>query len=474
MSSLISQIELALAEAGLLTTPRKTIVVAISGGPDSLALLHALHCLNRNHSVNLHAAHLNHGLRGEESDGDAKFVQEQCQALAIPLSTSLIDWASVHDVQHLPMEAILREKRYSFLAQVVNKVGASCVVTGHTADDQAETVLLHLLRGSGISGLRGMLPVTEWHSHDKTQRVSVVRPLLQVTRKETEGFCSNLKITPRQDSSNMDLQFTRNSIRHSLIPVLSRYNPAISKTLNHLAKSATRDIEHIDVQVNTAWPTIVVSDDAGIQIQRSKFLELSPSLQTHLLRRAYNEISNEANTLTYDQLEKMLNLARNGAGKYLYLPNGLRFYTDYQYLSITTDLPSPRLPTLKKNCLHFPGDNNIQGWLIRIHDLGEMCRTRIKLVQDQYVAKLDADKIGKNLWVRSREQGDLFHPLGMIQHKKLKNFMIDARIPRYDRDSVPLVVSENGIVWVVGNRIADWAKVTKETSRVLEITFTRS
>ena len=140
MLSLISQVELALAEAGLLTTSSKTIVVAVSGGPDSVALLHALHSLNRNNSFNLHAAHLNHGLRGEESDGDAEFVQEQCQTLAIPLSISLLDWTSVHAVPHVPMEAILREKRYSFLAQVVNKVGASCVVTGHTADDQAETV----------------------------------------------------------------------------------------------------------------------------------------------------------------------------------------------------------------------------------------------------------------------------------------------------------------------------------------------
>ena len=450
------------------------LVVAVSGGPDSLTLLGLLHNLAQRYPLRLHVAHLNHGLRGSESDGDARFVQETCHRLEIPVTIERADVPALRARYHLSWEAAARKARYDFLARVADTVGASAVALGHTADDQAETVLLHLLRGTGIRGLQGMLTISRWHSRDEARDVALVRPLLQVTRQETEAYCAGLGLVPRHDSSNLQDRFTRNRIRRGLMPQLRRYNPAVREALTRLASTVTQDVGYIDQQVQEAWPSIATREPWGMRLRRDAFNRLHPSLQAHTLQRTYAEVAGEASELNLAQVESMRRLAEQGAGLSLSLGHRLRFFTSYQDLLMTRETPGSPWPSLEQRGLPLPGELCTQGWRIRLRRLPSAELAQAYVHDAPFCAYLSRDAVGEKLWVRTRKAGDRFQPLGMEETKKLKEFMIDAHIPRVSREGVPLVVGEKGIVWVVGWRIAHWARVTPETMEGVEITFARS
>ena len=471
--SLLERVEQGLRNAGLLQPSGCALVVAVSGGPDSLTLLGLLHDLAQRYSLRLQGAHLNHGLRGSESDDDAWFVHETFQRLEIPVTIESADVQALRAKYRLSWEAAARKARYDFLARVADTVGASAVALGHTADDQAETVLLHLLRGTGIRGLQGMLTLSRWHSRDEGRDVALVRPLLQVTRQETEAYCAGVGLVPRHDSSNLQERFTRNRIRRSLMPQLRQYNPAVRKALTRLASTVAQDVAYIDQRVQEAWPSIVTREPWGMRLRRDVFNRLHPSLQAHVLQRTYAEVAGEASDLNLAQVEGMRRLAEQGEGHSLSLGHRLRFFTSYQDLLMTRETPGTSWPSLELRELPLPGDLCTQGWRIRLRRLPSDELAQADVHDDPFCAYLSRDAVGEKLWVRTRKAGDRFQPLGMERPKKLKEFMIDAHIPRASREGVPLVVGEKGIVWVVGWRIAHWARVAPETQEGIEITFAR-
>ncbi|MFH1560256.1 MAG: tRNA lysidine(34) synthetase TilS [Chloroflexota bacterium] len=446
------------------------LVVAVSGGPDSLALLLLLAELRQPLELSLHVAHLDHGLRGQESQEDAQFVAETARQLNLPVTLEREDVTSYRVGRHLSLEEAAREVRYSFLSRVATAQGAAAVALGHTADDQAETILMHLLRGSGLAGLAGMSPLAYWPSLHHSQRVALVRPLLEVRREETRSYCLWKGITPRDDSSNLSLQFTRNRLRSDLLPRLKSYNPRLQEALLRLGRSVTQDQAYILEEATRARERLAVDLGEGITIEREGFVALPPTLKRHLLRLIYQEIRGSSHGLEHRHLEGMVRLSQGSTGKEMDLPDGLVFSVDYHCLRLSfgKDRPPDAPIVAGEYPLMVPGDVQIPGWIIK----ARLSPGKETLpYAGAYAARLDGGRVGRRLLVRGRMPGDRFHPLGMTGSKKLQDFMVDAKVPRDMRDRVPLVLSEEGIAWVVGHRIAHWARIGEDTMEVVDLEF---
>ncbi len=464
----------ALARSGL---PRgSTVVVAVSGGPDSLALLHALNRAARSGSVRLHGAHLDHQLRGEASRADAIFVAEMFRSLGIEATVDDADVAAYRKEHRLSLEDAARRVRYEFLGCVAAEREAAAIALGHTSDDQAETVLMHLIRGSGLTGLAGMREQAPRRLSGRC--VLLLRPMLTVSRQETEAYCRELGLAPRRDESNLLPDLTRNRLRFQLMPQLERFNPAVRGALVRLARSVSLDASYLADEVSRVLPGVGRMDESGQQftIDREAFSQLPQSLRSHLLRRAFVEVSGTFEDLQQVHVDEMARLLEGPAGRSLDLPSGLTFTVDYESAvmgSGTVDrCPLPSLDGERK--LVVPGETRVSGWKVSTAVVdrsglaslsGESCQA--------YQAVLDAASMEGPLRVRTRRPGDRFQPLGMSQPKKLQDFMVDSKVPRAWRDRVPLVVAPEGIAWVVGWRPAEWARTRDNGAPSLVITFSQ-
>jgi tRNA(Ile)-lysidine synthase len=467
---LLKTVSRQLKESGLVQG-RKPLIVAVSGGTDSLALLLLLTELREPLGMSLHVAHMDHGLRGQESREDAQFVEEAAHQLDLPATLEQADVESYRVSHRLSLEEAAREVRYSFLSRIAATQGADAVVLGHTANDQAETILMHLLRGSGLAGLTGMFSVAYWPSSNNSLRVTLMRPLLEVTREETKAYCLWKGIMPRDDSSNLSLQFTRNRMRSDILPLLRSYNPRFQEALLRLGHAATQDQAYIMEETAQARERLAVDLVGGITIDRGGFTALPPTLKRHLLQLIYREIRGSSHGLEHPHLEGMIRLSQGSTGKEINLPDGLVFSVAHDSLTLsfgkdgTTDTPI----VAGEYPLTVPGDTQIPGWTIK----ARLSQVQLALsYAGAYAVRLDEGRVGHRLLVRGRRPGDRFHPLGMTGTKKLQDFMVDAKVPRGIRGRVPLVLSDNGIAWVVGHRIAHWARIGEDTTNVVDLEFT--
>jgi tRNA(Ile)-lysidine synthase len=446
---------------------KRLVLVGVSGGPDSVCLLHVLNQLKESLGVSLHVVHFNHMLRGRASDEDALYVAGLCSSLGITVTVSKGDVDAYRKNRRLSMEEAARLLRYDCYAKTAKSMGACCIALGHTQNDQVETILMHLIRGAGVTGIRGMQPATDWHSTDGTV-FKVIRPLLEITRLEIEEYCDENDIKPRCDTSNYSVDYMRNRIRHELLPSLRSYNKNIDATLLRAAKAATADISYIESEVCGIWGDIVQEQPNGMLINTEKLLSCHPAVQKHLLRRAVERILGDLADIYTVHIEKMVEALSKPAGKSLHLPRGLRFYVGYNMCLLGSGeheiCPYPELNTECR--LNIPGYIECCGWRVNaaINEPGEKRSSG-------FAACLDIHKSGIDLVLRSRKTGDRFQPLGMDTVKKLQDFMVDAKIPRSWRDRIPLVCSPDGILWVVGWRTAEWAKVTDATKQVLMLEF---
>jgi len=444
------------------------LVVAVSGGPDSVCLLHILIKLREELNLKLHVAHLNHQLRGAESEADARYVSGLSRRLNIPATIGKRAVKAYQAQQHLSQEEAAREVRYAFLAQVAGSIGAARAAVGHTTDDHIETILMHLIRGSGTRGLRGLQPCSRWQPSGNS--LTIIRPLLEVSRQETADYCHRHRLTPRIDASNLSLLPLRNRIRLQLLPLLRSYNPRVAEALLRTARIAADDLTFIDEESIRLWDEIAQKQENAISLDKEKFLELPPALKRHLLRTAIENLSGLKDIETR-HIEEILDALAKPAGKRLDLPGGLNFSIDYDSYLIGTDLAAlAPFPVLKgESRLKIPGETLLPSWRV------EATITTPESIKDagDYEAYFDLDKSGNRITVRSRQTGDRFQPLGMSQPKKLNKFMIDAKIPRAWRQRIPIVCSSEHIIWVIGQRIDDRAKVTEKTKRVLCLTMVK-
>lgn len=478
----------------LLHTVRKTIsehrmlagsdavVVGVSGGPDSLCLLHMLRELQQELGVSLHVGHLEHGIRGEESQADAAYVQSLVHGWGLPVTVEHGDVPGYAAEHKLAIEEAARRVRYLFLGRVARQVGAQCVAVGHNADDQVETILMHLLRGSGLGGLRGMLPVQTlgaepWWSGPTLR---LVRPLLEVARSDIEAHCRQHGLTPRFDRSNLDLTYHRNRIRHELIPHLETFNPRFRELLCRSARSIADDYDYLRGQGLEAWRCLAGESDSAIAFPLQPWLELHPSLQRQLLRKAIHRLRKSLRDITWTHVEQArIGVQEKTAGARITLPQNLSLFVGYDEFVIGEEMYTPNLPLIAPEPLRIevPGTTVIPDseWELRavVVNRDRLPEEALHNV-DPWQAYLDLEQTGDQLELRGRRGGDRFQPLGMAgKSKSLNAFLIDAKVPQHIRDRLPLLVSTTYIVWVAGHRIDERAKITGQTREVLHLRFVK-
>ena len=473
-----------------------TLVVGASGGPDSSALLYALDRLKAAHGLSLHVAHLNHNFRGQEAEDDATFVADAARELGLPVTVAKED---PHEYQRKrgisSFEQGAREMRYAFMARVARDAGARAVTVGHTADDLAETVMLHVLRGAGLHGLRGMAEVSEWPWPADAGGLQLFRPLLDVTKDQTAEYCRQIGRPYREDSGNYMWRFTRNRLRHDLMPRLAQdYNPQVRNALVRLARTAAEELDFVERELDRVWPDVAGrTPDAGehsipeVRYSRTAMAAVHPLLQRLALRRGYILVTGNSTRLRESHLVAMEGLVLGEqSGRTLELPGGVRLRREYGELVLTRsqepDCPYPELHG--GYSVPLPAEAGVETvvsagpWLVtmQVGMAGEEPSWAGAGAGggDQWTACLDRGALGDVVTVRAWRPGDRIQPLGMRGRKKLQDLFTDLRVPRRWRGRVPLFESATGIAWVVGHRIAEWAKVDAEAGeQVLWVRFSR-
>jgi tRNA(Ile)-lysidine synthase len=446
----------------------ETLVAAVSGGPDSVCLLHILHSLRQELDITLHVAHLDHQLRGAESDADAAYVKALAKRLKIPAAFESADVQAYRKLHRLTLEEAAREVRYRFLAAIVQKTGAAAVAVAHHSNDNAETILMHLIRGTGIKGLRGLAPVTTLKVDD--EELTVIRPLLSLTREEIVSYCTEHDIEPQTDSSNFSNEPFRNKVRRKLLPELQKYNPRITEALLRTARSAASDLDFIESTARLASPEVAVFEKSSVVISKKTFLALHPAIQRQILRNAIASLLGNLKDIESSHIEDVIEALGKPAGKTIGLPFGLNFYIDYNKYTLALNLPAacPLPPLEKEFPLAIPGITISSGWEITASYVSSHDSVMEK---SGFTACFDGAAVGKKLMVRPCLPGDRFQPLGMALDKKLNRFMMDERIPQAWRKRVPIVCSRADIIWVAGWRISEPSRITPATKEVLKLEF---
>ena len=467
-----------------LVSSQHCLLVAVSGGPDSVCLLHILTKLQAELDVRLHLAHLNHQLRGTEAEADASYVSQLAQQLGIPATIEQRDVKAYQARQHLSLEEAAREVRYTFLTQVAKSIDADRVAVGHTVDDHIETILMHLIRGTGTRGLRGLQPCSRWQSSGNS--LTIIRPLLPLSRQETADYCHHHQLTPRIDASNLSLSPLRNRIRHQLLPMLQSYNPQVAEALLRTGRIAGDDLAFIDKEIGRLWDEIGQEQESTIVLDKERVLKLPPALKRHLLRTAVEKLLGNLKDIEARHIEEIMDALTKPAGKRLSLPGGLIFSIEYnRYLLGPDPAALSPFPILEAEFqLKLPGETRLPGWHIEAsiiapstvkgkpeRALAPWETKGIGLIDNLFTAYFDLNKTGDKLVVRGRQPGDRFQPLGISQPKKLGEFMIDSKIPHAWRQRIPIVCSPLQILWVVGWRIDERVKVTDNTKQILCLKF---
>jgi tRNA(Ile)-lysidine synthase len=447
------------------------LLLAVSGGPDSVCLLLLMLRLRNELDMNLHIAHLNHKLRGNDSDNDAEYVLKLAQKLDLPVTIDERDVKEYRRKHGGTLEETARDVRYDFLAKTANTIGADAVAVGHTRDDNIETILMHLIRGTGTRGLRGLKPVTQLRT--STGTVKVLRPLLEINRIETQDYCRTNGDEPRFDISNESLTPLRNRIRHQFIPLLESYNEQVSEALLRDARMAADELEFFNLATGELWGTIAKIHKNTVVINKKGLQSLHPALQRHLFRESIEKITGSLKDIEVRHIEMILDALDLQAGKQITLPEGVTFIIEYDRFLLTRDVSSlSPFPVLDgEYLLEVPGMTEFSGWKV---NAGIISLEQVKHTENNYLAYFDYAKVGNELLVRSRRTADSFYPLGMAQPKKVGEFMIDTKIPRTWRKMVPVVCSPQQIIWITGYRIDDRVKVTDDTTQVLQLEFVRN
>jgi len=468
-------------------------LVAVSGGADSVCLLHVLINLREELNLNLHVAHLDHGLRGVEAEADATYVTRLASRLGVPATIEKRDVTAYKQEHRLSTEEAAREVRYRFLAETAASIGSDMVAVGHTGDDQVETVLMHLVRGSGTRGLVGLRPLNRWQSPGGPA-ITVIRPLLGVSRRETEAYCRRHRLAARTDTSNLSLSPLRNRIRLELLPLLREYNPRVAEAVLRTAAIVADDLAFIDAETERLWKKVADMRQNTVVLDRDAFGRLPPLIKRNLLRLSIERLIGGLKDIEARHIEAVMEALDKPAGKRLTLPDGLIFAIEYdRYLLTTEPAALSPLPVLEGEYrLNIQGQTRLPGWLVSAAfvdppPMAEKNKRQTRLPgwlvsaafvdpppmaeKNKLVTYVDLEKTGRLLLVRSRRRGDRFMPAGLGHEKKLGVFMIDARIPQAWRDRIPVVCSPQQIVWVAGYRLDERARVTPETEKVLRLEF---
>ncbi|NLJ87278.1 MAG: tRNA lysidine(34) synthetase TilS [Epulopiscium sp.] len=432
------------------------IVVGVSGGADSICLLHILKELSKDYPFEITAVHVNHGLRGKEADEDESFVRDICRQWDISFNAFHIDIKEEAKRRKSSEEEAGRKARYEIFEKLRKEINANKIAVAHNMNDQAETVLMQLFRGSGMKGLAG-IPLI---------RANIIRPLLAVSREEIEDYCKNNHIPFRQDSTNVLNIYTRNKIRNELIPLIKEnFNPNIVGSLYNLAHLLREEDDYLESIAQESFKQVLKEKNTDyIVLDNNIFNSYNIVIQRRLLRIAIKELIGNIKDIEYNHITDIIELSYKGTGKRISLPRGLVVKKQYDDLLLQVS---------ENKDLSFCYNIPTQGSIV-IKEAGIKVETRIldkktfKLFnQNTYTKSFDYDKIKDTLQIRTRCEGDrIFFEEGS---KKLKKFFIDEKIPKDNRNQIPLLADGNRILWVIGYRYSDFYKITSSTNKVLEV-----
>lgn len=417
------------------------VLVAYSGGSDSTALLIALADLG--YSVS--AAYINHRLRGQESAEEEKFVREFCKSNRIPLYVEPLEWKRIPS----NLEEAARKKRYRHLAKIAQQHRFKKVALAHHRDDTVETFLLRLLRGAGMQGL----------AQPKSRRGIFIRPMLECSRSDVLTYLQSRGIRYFTDSSNTNVKFRRNAIRHELLPLLEKFNPRVRSALHRTASWIEEQNLLISALLQPYF-ALIKKGKNRVKIRREKLLELPEPLQKALLQAAILMLDPSAYPPARTR-QKLLQTVK--ACKTLELQGFLVVESTEDWIQVrlkTGQIGSYELDIPRSGKYFFPPGN--------VH-LKFTPTRQLGFERKADAAYVDAGKASFPLLIRNWKKGDVFRPLGMKGHKKLSDYLIDRKVPRAERKRIPLVFKEEELIWIAGHQISEDYRVTDQTKKVLRI-----
>ena len=435
------------------------VIVAVSGGPDSTCLLYILNAFKEELGITLVGAHINHCLRGDESDKDEEYAKRICESLDINFYSKKVDIHRVSKEKNLSCEMAGREVRYDFFKELITKLNASKVALAHNANDQAETILMRIMRGTGIAGMIGIRPV-----RDKIY----VRPILHLSRKEIEKYCLINNISPRIDKSNLENIYARNKVRLELIPYIEEnFNNDIIKTLNRLSDIVKIDNEYLENISQKEYEKCCEIGKQRVIINKSAF-KLHEAILSRIVRSALLAVNHNLYNFEKIHISNVIDLQKHDTGKSIMLPQNIIVENCYGNIQIYVYVKAMEVYNnqyyLKIN------ERNV------IHSLNKVVKIDVKsklqymeFIGSDYIKYFDYDKISGSISLRYRKDGDKFTPLGMLGNKKINDLFIDLKIPKAQRNEIPLICFGDDIGWVVGYRVSEKFKVSKDTKNILQI-----
>lgn len=441
----------------------ETVLAAVSGGCDSVFLLRSLSLLRDDLQIELKVAHLNHMLREKEAGRDAEFVKRLSRELSVGCHVESKDVKAFAEKQNLSLEEAARRCRYDFLDSARQNTAAHKIALGHTADDQAETLLLRLFRGSGITGLASMVP----------KRDCIVRPLLNLRRNEIREYLDRKGLPYVDDSSNLDMRFRRNIIRHKVIPMIeSQINPSVVSVLARTASVLSEEDALLDARAQKDLKRVGRREGPNLRLDVKPILRMPGARRRRLLRAAVEAVKGDLRNISSVHIGKVLELIHSGSAGSRIDVHSLEVYRDYDSILLGRNL-SPSAPRYERP-VNVPGIT-----IVEEVDLALLSSfTNRADVEPEHPernkAYFDFDELLLPLSVRNRRPGDRIVPFGRRKPKKLKKVLIDDKVSRRVRDTTPIVVDRGGVLWMPGGRRSGRAAITPKTERILCIEARKS
>ncbi|MHA6481526.1 tRNA lysidine(34) synthetase TilS [Paenibacillus sp. strain BS8-2] len=468
-TNVLDEVEKAAAERGL-WQPGDTVVVAVSGGADSMALLHLLYKVAAVQQLRVVAAHVNHGFRGQESDAELAMVQAYADELGIPCETTELNLAPYIEANRLNLQAAAREKRYNFLHVIAERYGASRIALAHHADDQAETVMMRIIRGAGLSGLSGI------PDRRSENNVELIRPLLRMNKSDLLRYCDEWTIPYCTDSSNLERHYFRNMVRLDILPFLSRYNPQLPLSLQRLAEVASEEDGYLAERTVDLFGRIVHAEQGGMTVSCSELWGLHVALQRRLIKLILNYLSQDTEYISFDGIERMRFAAAPEATSTWRLDAGggircLREYETMRWLKVPAEGEVPdRYSYELLEGMSYIGAVSA-GWTFQLQWLDTSADTVQERPASRSEAIFDVAELSFPLQIRNRRPGDRIQVLGLNGSKKVQDMFVDEKLPPSDRESYPLLCDSDGrLLWIPGLRRSSHALARENSRKLLHIT----
>ena len=430
-----------------------SVVLGVSGGADSICMLNILDELRERLGISLYVLHINHMIRGEEANEDAAFVKKSCTKLKVPHRVIDVDVPALAKEHGMSVEEAGRFVRYDEFSKYAYEVGATKIAVAHNSNDNAETVLMNLARGTGIKGLGGIVPKRLLDENDKNS-LEVIRPILCLNRKEIEHYLKTNKIEYRNDSSNDSTDYTRNKIRLEVMPLLENINDNAMQNITNASNELANTSEYIEKDVNEAYEEFVVEDGKKLFLKDESFV-LDSIVLTGVIRKMIENTAGKLKDITRIHVGDVVNLSEKQVGKKVDLPYSIVAEREYEGISIFSESDRHKRPADEKEIVISYEDDGFGP-----DDIEELT----------YTKWFDCDKID-DVVVRTRQKGDYIVIDSEGNQKLLKKYFIDEKIPRRDRSQVLLVADGSHILWVVGHRISEDVKVTDKTKKVMKVEY---